>query len=60
MTISRSSLSKLTTTVPPKRGPQSQGLNIQYNTVKTVKAEKINGKQHRQGVTQRTTNYKTT
>ena len=47
-------------TAPPRRGPQPQGLNIQYNTVKTVKAEKINGKQHRQGVTQRTTNYKTT
>jgi len=60
MTISRSNLSKLTSTVPPRRGPQPQGLNIQYNTVKTVKAEKINGKQHRQGVTQRTTNYKTT
>jgi len=60
MTISRSSLSKLTSTVPPRRGPQPQGLNIQYNTVKTVKAEKINGKQHRQGVTKRSTNYKIT
>ena len=58
MTITRSNLSKLTTTVPPKRGPQSQGLNIQYNTVKTVKAEKING--NRQSITQRTANYKTT
>ena len=29
---------------PPKKGPQSQGLNIKYNTVKTVKlTEKING-----------------
>ena len=60
MTISRSSLSKLTTTVPPRSGPVSEGLNIQYNTVKTVKAEKINGKQHRQSVTKRSTNYKTT
>ena len=58
MTITRSNLSKLTTTVPPKRGPQPQGLNIQYNTVKTVKTEKING--NRQSVTQRTANYKTT
>ena len=58
--MSRSSFGKLTATVPPKSGPQPQGLNIQYNTVKTVKAEKINGKQHRQSVTQRTTNYKTT
>jgi hypothetical protein len=58
MTISRSSLSKLTSLVPPKSGPVSRGLNIQYNTVKTVKAEKING--NRQSVTQRSTNYKTT
>ena len=60
MTISRSNLSKLTTTVPPKNGPVSGGLNIKYNTVKTVKTEKLNGKQHRQSVTQRSTNYKTT
>jgi len=58
MTLTRSNFSKLTTTVPPKRGPQPQGLNIQYNTVKTVKTEKING--NRQSVTQRTANYKTT
>ena len=58
MTLSRSSFGKLTTTVPPKRGPQPQGLNIQYNTVKTVKTDKING--NRQSVTQRTANYKTT
>ena len=58
MTISRSSLSKLTTTVPPRSGPVSEGLNIKYNTVKTVKAEKING--NRQSVTQRKANYKTT
>ena len=58
MTINRSKLSKLTSTVPPRRGPQPQGLNIQYNTVKTVKTEKING--NRQSVTQRTANYKTT
>ena len=35
---------KLTTTVPPKSGPQSQGLNVEYNTVKDVKLEKINGR----------------
>ena len=58
MTLTRLNFSKLTTTVPPKRGPQPQGLNIQYNTVKTVKTEKING--NRQSVTQRTANYKTT
>ena len=60
MTLTRSNFSKLTTTVPPRSGPVSGGLNIQYNTVKTVKAEKINGKQHRQGVTKRSTNYKIT
>ena len=58
MTITRSSLSKLTTTVPPQSGPVSEGLNIKYNTVKTVKTEKLNG--NRQSVTQRTANYKTT
>jgi len=30
--------------LPPKSGPTPQGLNINYNTVKTVKLEKINGK----------------
>jgi len=60
MTLSRSSFGKLTSTVPPKSGPVSRGLNIKYNTVKTVKTEKLNGKQHRQSVTQRSTNYKIT
>jgi len=37
---------RLTKTVPPKLGPTSQGLNINYNTVKTVRhTEKINGRQ---------------
>jgi hypothetical protein len=37
---------------PPKSGPNAQGLNISYNTVKTVKqsGEKNNGR-HRQGAT---------
>ena len=43
---------KLTTTVPPKSGPTPQGLNIEYNTVKTVKLEKINGR-NRQVFTKR-------
>lgn len=30
--------------LPPKSGPQSQGLNINYNTVKVIKLEKINGR----------------
>jgi|TARA_R100000426_G_scaffold35102_3_gene28264 hypothetical protein len=34
---------KLTTTIPPKSGPQSQGLNIDYNTVKEVRSEKNYG-----------------
>ncbi len=37
---------------PPKSGPTPQGLNINYNTVKTMKLEKINGR-NRQVVTQR-------
>ena len=56
MTLSRSSFGKLTAT-PPKRGPQSQGLNIKYKTVKTI-TEKINA--NRQSTTQRRANYKTT
>ena len=44
---------KLTTTIPPKRGPNSQGLNISYNTVKTTTIpENINGN-NRQVFTQR-------
>ena len=58
MTISRSSLSKLTSLVPPKSGPVSRGLNIQYNTVKTVR-ENLNGR-NRQSVAQRNTRRKTT
>jgi len=57
MAMSRSSFGKLTTTVPPKRGPQPQGLNIKYKTVKTI-TEKINA--NRQSVTKRTANYKPT
>jgi len=40
---------------PPKSGPTSQGLNINYNTVRTVKhTEKINGRQYnRQSSTKR-------
>jgi|8_EtaG_2_1085327.scaffolds.fasta_scaffold17147_2 hypothetical protein len=35
--------------LPPESGPNPQGLNISYNTVKTVKLEKTNGRQNRQG-----------
>ena len=48
------SVKRLTRTVPPESGPMPQGLNISYNTVKTVRLEKINGRQHyRQGSTKR-------
>jgi len=39
---------RLTRTIPPLRGPNPQGLNISYNTVRTIKSEKINGR-NRQG-----------
>ena len=42
---------RLTTTVPPKRGPNSQGLNIPTKQVKTITSEKINGR-NRQSFTQ--------
>jgi len=57
MTLSSSSFSKITST-PPKSGPVPQGLNIQYNTVKTVR-ENLNGR-NRQSVAQRNTRRKTT
>ena len=38
--------------LPPESGPTPQGLNINYNTVKTVKLEKINGR-NRQVFTKR-------
>ena len=59
MALGRSSFSKLTTTVPPKRGPHSQGLNNIYKKVKTVNAENLNGR-YRQSSTQRKANSKTT
>jgi hypothetical protein len=40
--------------LPPKSGPTPQGLNINYNTVKTVKLEKTNGRQNRQVLDART------
>ena len=42
---------KLTTTVPPKKGPNPQGLNIPTKQVKTITSEKINGR-NRQSFTQ--------
>ncbi len=35
---------KLTTTIPPLRGPNPQGLNVPLKQVKTIKLEKLNGR----------------
>ena len=44
---------KLTTTIPPLRGPNPQGLNIRYNTVTIIRSEKkLNGR-NRQVATKR-------
>ena len=48
---------KLTTTVPPKRGPNSQGLNIPTKQVTTTISEKTNGR-NRQVFTKRKANTK--
>ena len=45
--------------IPPKSGPMSQGLNINYNTAKVVLSEKINGR-NRQIFTERKANNKRT
>ena len=45
-------MKKLTKTIPPKKGPQPQGLNVEYNTVKTIKLEKNNGR-YRQSTSKR-------
>jgi hypothetical protein len=50
---------KLSTGAPPKSGPTPQGLNVDYNTVKTVKLEKTNGR-NRQVFTERKANNKRT
>ena len=49
--VTMTSTKRLTTTVPPKRGPNSQGLNIPTKQVKTIISEKINGR-NRQSFTQ--------
>jgi hypothetical protein len=48
MTRSKTPSYPKTWLLPPESGPTPQGLNINYNTVKTVKLEKINGRQNRQ------------
>ena len=40
--------------IPPVKGPDPQGLNVPFKEVKSVlKSEKINGRQNRQGSTER-------
>jgi len=48
---------KLTTTVPPKRGPNPQGLNIPTKQGKKITSEKTNGR-NRQVFTKRKANVK--
>jgi len=36
-------MKRLTRTIPPKSGPNPQGLNVSYNKVKIVNSEKLNG-----------------
>ena len=48
---------KLTTTVPPKRGPNPQGLNIPTKQGKKITSEKTNGR-NRQIFTKRKANVK--
>ncbi len=50
-------IKRLTRTIPPKRGPNPQGLNVPLQQVKTVNLENINGR-NRQNVTQRKNIYR--
>ena len=50
---------KLSTGAPPKPGPTPQWLNIDYNTVKTLKLDKTNGR-NRQSFTERKADNKRT
>ena len=59
MALSRSSFGKLTTLVPPQKGPNSKGLNNIYKKVKTITAETLNGR-NRQSITQRISKRKST
>ena len=45
-------IKKLTTTVPPLRGPNPQGLKVPLKQVKTITKGKINGR-NRQSPTKR-------
>ena len=58
MAISRSSFSKITST-PPRKGPNSKGLNIKDKKVTTITAENLNGR-NRQDTTKRISKRKLT
>jgi len=58
MALSRSSFSKITAT-PPRKGPNSKGLNIKTKQATTITAEKLNGR-NRQDTTKRISKRKST
>ena len=58
MAISRSSFSKITST-PPRKGPNSKGLNIKTKQATNITAEKLNGR-NRQDTTKRISKRKLT
>ena len=58
MAISRSSFSKITST-PPRKGPESKGLNIKPKQATTITAENLNGR-NRQDTTKRISKRKLT
>ena len=58
MALTRSSFSKITST-PPRKGPNSKGLNIKDKKVTTITAEKLNGR-NRQDTTKRISKRKLT
>ena len=51
---------KLTTTIPPLKGPNSQGLNIPGKKIIIVKNSEKNNVRHRQGSTERRARNKIT
>ena len=50
-------IKRLTRTIPPKRGPNPQGLNVPLKQVKTANLENTNGR-YRQNVTKRKNIYR--
>ena len=58
MALTRSSFSKITST-PPRKGPNSKGLNIKTKQATNITAEKLNGR-NRQDTTKRISKRKST